>query len=70
MKMKILTLSIKIIVDDYNLDSSQNLNIASSSEINLVRDSVHDQFTELKKIKIVLMFQICTVLIFYFMLIV
>lgn len=53
-----------------NLDSSQNLNIASSSEINLVRDSVHDQFTELKKIKIVLMFQICTVLIFYFMLVV
>ena len=39
--------------DDYcrpaNLDSSQNLNIASSSEMNHVQDSVRDQIIELKK---------------------
>jgi len=31
-----------------NLDSSQNLNIASSSEMNHVRDSVRDQIIEFK----------------------
>jgi len=39
--------------DDYrrpvNLDSSQNLNIASSSEMNHVRNSVRDQIIEFKK---------------------
>jgi hypothetical protein len=39
--------------DDYhrpiNLDSSQNLNIASSSEMNHARDLVLDQIIEFKK---------------------
>ncbi|RHN55703.1 hypothetical protein MtrunA17_Chr5g0420851 [Medicago truncatula] len=40
-------------LDDYrrpvNLDLSQNLNIASSSKMNHVRDSVRDQIIEFRK---------------------